>query len=157
MDILRLQQGTHSFVDFSLDMMGKNNLLASTDSFLNDELLQDMLKADMDCNLARECHQENLTSIISLRDWLNEVKRLDECKQQRMEEIEHTLARINVRSNTSHSTLPCTPFANANTNSAAGPNVFTPIHKLLDAERQLLSANSGCYKCCKSWAGHVGA
>ncbi|KAF9495924.1 hypothetical protein BDN71DRAFT_1430605 [Pleurotus eryngii] len=56
MDMLHLQQGTHSFVDFSLDVMGKNNLLAGTDSFLNNELLQDTLEVNMNCDLTCECH-----------------------------------------------------------------------------------------------------
>ncbi|KAF9490447.1 hypothetical protein BDN71DRAFT_1511260 [Pleurotus eryngii] len=92
MDVLCLQQGLRSFIEFSLDMMGHNNLLAGTDSFFNDEALCDTMDANMDRELARECNRENVTSIASFWDWLDEVKHLDERKWQRMEEIERTLA-----------------------------------------------------------------
>ncbi|KAF9491940.1 hypothetical protein BDN71DRAFT_1345166, partial [Pleurotus eryngii] len=161
MDVLRLQQGSRSFVEFSLDMMGRNNLLAGTDSFFNDEALRDTMDANMDRELARECNRENVTSIASFWDWLDEVKRLDERKQQRMEEIERTLARINAKSNNNRATNTVTrpPFQPRNTGAPDGANTgsFTPMPKLTDNERALLSANGGCYKCRKFWAGHVGA
>ncbi|KAF9487228.1 hypothetical protein BDN71DRAFT_1437006 [Pleurotus eryngii] len=151
MDVLRLQQGSRSFVEFSLDMMGRNNLLAGTDSFFNDEALRDTMDANMDRELARECNRENVTSIASFRDWLDEVKRLDERKRQRMEEIERTLARINAKSNNNRTTSTVTrpPFQPRNTNAPVGTNTgsFTPLPKLTDDERALLSANGGCYKC----------
>ncbi|KAF9489768.1 hypothetical protein BDN71DRAFT_1435181, partial [Pleurotus eryngii] len=151
MDVLRLQQGSRSFVEFSLDMMGRNNLLAGTDSFFNDEALRDTMDANMDRELARECNRENVTSITSFRDWLDEVKRLDERKRQRMEEIERTLARINAKSNNNRATSTVTrpPFQPRNTNAPVGTNTgsFTPMPKLTDDERALLSANGGCYKC----------
>ncbi|KAF9487084.1 hypothetical protein BDN71DRAFT_1437114 [Pleurotus eryngii] len=97
MDMLRIQQGSRTFVDFSLEMMGRNNLLAGTDSFLNDELLRDMLEANMDRELARECNREALSSLSSFRDWLDEVKHVDECHRQRLEEISCEVNRLNSR------------------------------------------------------------
>ncbi|KAF9488332.1 hypothetical protein BDN71DRAFT_1403415 [Pleurotus eryngii] len=65
MDVLHIQQGSRTFMDFSLKMMGRNNLLAGTDSFLNDKLLQNMLKANMDRELACECNREALSLLSS--------------------------------------------------------------------------------------------
>ncbi|KAF9493805.1 hypothetical protein BDN71DRAFT_1432268 [Pleurotus eryngii] len=152
MDVLRLQQGSRSFVEFSLDMMSRNNLPTGTDSFFNDEALHDTMDANMDRELARECNRENVTSIASFRDWLDEVKRLDERKRQRMEEIERTLARINAKSNNNraNSSASRPPFQPRNTNAPNATNMgmFTPMPKLTDDERALLSVNGGCYKCC---------
>ncbi|KAF9494565.1 hypothetical protein BDN71DRAFT_1507547 [Pleurotus eryngii] len=56
MDVLCLQQGLRFFVEFSLNMIGHNNLLAGTDSFFNDKALCDTMDANMDCKLTRECN-----------------------------------------------------------------------------------------------------
>lgn len=59
MSVLRLKQGSRPFMDFALDAMGRNNLLAGTDSFMNDDFLRDTIEAGMDPDLAAECHREN--------------------------------------------------------------------------------------------------
>ncbi|KAF4590949.1 hypothetical protein EYR40_009546 [Pleurotus pulmonarius] len=46
MEILRLRQNSKPFIDFAFEVMGKNNLLAGTDSFLNDDFLRETLEAD---------------------------------------------------------------------------------------------------------------
>ncbi|KAF9493970.1 hypothetical protein BDN71DRAFT_1393982 [Pleurotus eryngii] len=79
MDVLCVQQGSKSFIDFFLDLMSKNNLLAGTDSSLNNELLHDTLKANMDWKLAHELNRENTNSVMLFCDWLDEVKQIDEC------------------------------------------------------------------------------
>lgn len=158
MDVLRIQQGSKSFIDFSLELMGKNNLLAGTDSFFNDELVRDTLEANMDRELARELNRDNTNSIVGFRDWLDEVKRIDERRRLRLKEIEDTIARISLRSTaTRNAARP--PFTSRTNTSTAptGSTTFTPIPKLLPEERALLTANGGCYKCRKFWAGHVGA
>ncbi|KAF9495683.1 hypothetical protein BDN71DRAFT_1390877, partial [Pleurotus eryngii] len=157
MDVLRLQQCSRSFVEYSLDVMGKNNLLAGTDSFFNDEFLRDTLEANMDCKLARKCNRENTNAIISFRDWLDEVKHLNKKKRQRMEEIERTLAKINARmvANCSQGRPPLQP-RNGTTSSTNDPTT-SRLPKLEDSERQLLSTNGGCFKCRRFWAGHLGA
>ncbi|KAF9499019.1 hypothetical protein BDN71DRAFT_1428368 [Pleurotus eryngii] len=147
MDVLWLQQGSRLFVEYSLDVMGKNNLLAGTDSFFNDEFLRDTLEANMDRELARECNCENTNTIVSFRDWLDEVKRLDEKKHQRMEEIECTLAKINacMVANRSQGRPPLQPH-NGMTSSMNDQTTLR-LPKLEDSECQLLSANGGCFKC----------
>ncbi|KAF9501051.1 hypothetical protein BDN71DRAFT_1426716 [Pleurotus eryngii] len=102
--------------------------------FLNDELLHNTLEANMDRELAQECNHENLVSIISLRDWLDEVKHLDKRKHQCVEEI--TCSHINFRPTTA-TRLPV-PGAAV---SSALSSTFVPISKLLQTEHKLLSAN----------------
>ncbi|KAF9500591.1 hypothetical protein BDN71DRAFT_1502237 [Pleurotus eryngii] len=158
MDVLRIQQGSRSFVDFSLDLMGKNNLLASTDSFFNDDLVWDILEANMDQELAHELNHDNTNSIMGFRDWLDKVKQIDKHQHLHLKEIEDTIARISLRSTATCNT-GCPSFTSC-TNATiplVGSTTFTLIPKLLPEERALLTANGRCYKCCKFWAGHVSA
>ncbi|KAF9496909.1 hypothetical protein BDN71DRAFT_1547810 [Pleurotus eryngii] len=135
MDVLHIQQNSKSFVKFSLEMMGKNNLLARTDSFLNDELLRDTLEVNMDRELAQECNCENLVLIISLCDWLDKVKHLDESKYQCLEEI--TCSHINF----CPTTATCLPVPGAAASSALS-STFVPIPKLLQTKLGVLNAGS---------------
>ncbi|KAF4597020.1 hypothetical protein EYR40_007470 [Pleurotus pulmonarius] len=97
MAVLRLKQGSRPFMDFALDAMGRNNLLAGTTSFMNDDFLRDAIEAGMEPDLAAECHRENTNSITDFRPWLDEVKRLDERRRQRFDEIAKEFARLNIR------------------------------------------------------------
>ncbi|KAF4591255.1 hypothetical protein EYR40_009858 [Pleurotus pulmonarius] len=95
MSVLRLKQGSRPFMDFALDAMGRNNLLADTPSFLNDDFLRDAIEAGMEPELAQECHRENTNRLTDFRPWLDEVKRLDERRRQRFDEIAKEFARLN--------------------------------------------------------------
>ncbi|KAF9488176.1 hypothetical protein BDN71DRAFT_1436311 [Pleurotus eryngii] len=79
MEILRLHQPLSKvFIDFAFDVMGKNNLLARTDSFMNDEYMRETLEAAMEQDLSRECNREGTHLITDFQKWLDEVKHLDE-------------------------------------------------------------------------------
>ncbi|KAF9488144.1 hypothetical protein BDN71DRAFT_1436338 [Pleurotus eryngii] len=97
MAVLRLKQGSCPFMDFALDAMGCNNLLASTTSFMNDDFLHDAIKAGMDPELVIKCHRENMNTFTDFRPWLDEVKRLDKRRRQRFDEIAKEFAHFNVR------------------------------------------------------------
>ncbi|KAF4604556.1 hypothetical protein EYR40_003330 [Pleurotus pulmonarius] len=112
MDILRFRQGSKVFIDYALELMGKNNLLAGTDSFMNDEFMRETIEAGLESELSRECNREGLGEIVEFSEWLDKANK---------------------------------------------PPHLPPMPKLTEPERQLLSANGGCYKCRKFWAGHVGS
>ncbi|KAF9489965.1 hypothetical protein BDN71DRAFT_1400673 [Pleurotus eryngii] len=78
MSILRMKQGSRPFIDYTLDVMGKNNLLARTDSFMNDDFIRNAIEAGMEADLAVECHRENTNSVVAFKAWMDEVKHLDE-------------------------------------------------------------------------------
>lgn len=160
MSVLRLKQGPRPFMDFALDLMGKNNLLAGTSSFLNDNFVRDAIEAGMEPDLAAECHRENTNCFMDFRPWLDEVKRLDERRRQRFDEIAKEFARLNLRT-----TVPGHAGARAPLRSSAnqaGGNItgssptFVPIPKLLPEEQKLLSDNGGCFKCRRFFANHIG-
>ncbi|KAF9492204.1 hypothetical protein BDN71DRAFT_1509674 [Pleurotus eryngii] len=162
MAVLRLKQGSRPFMDFALDAMGRNNLLAGTASFMNDDFLQDAIEAGMDPELAVECHRENTNTIMNFRPWLDEVKRLDEQRRQRFEEIAKEFARLNIRT-TVPGRVPFKMAGVVNTTKPAAPQAsssqtssFIPIPKLTEEERVLLKENGGCFKCRRFFAGHIG-
>lgn len=156
MEILRLRQpSAKPFMDFALELMGKNNLLAGTDSFMNDEYMRETLEAAMEQELSRECNRENTSSIEDFQNWLNEVKRIDERRRARLDELAREIAKMTIKT----PVTTRTPFQRASAAQVPAPSAkpFVPIPKLLQSERELLSANGGCYKCRRFWANHIGA
>ncbi|KAF4602635.1 hypothetical protein EYR40_005850 [Pleurotus pulmonarius] len=156
MEILRLRQpGSKPFIDFAFEVMGKNNLLAGTDSFMNDDYMRETLEAAMEQDLSRECNREGTHLITDFQAWLDEVKRLDERRHARLEELTREIAKMSIRPTAGSSTR--TPFTRSAQTPASSVRTLTPMPKLTDVERQLLSSNGGCFKCRKFWANHIGA
>ncbi|KAG9224343.1 hypothetical protein CCMSSC00406_0004842 [Pleurotus cornucopiae] len=162
MAVLRLKQGSRPFMDFALELMGKNNLLAGTTSFMNDDFIRDAIEAGMEPDLAQECHRENTNRLSEFRPWLDEVKHLDERRRQRFEKIAKEFARLNIRgsgagsSAYAKSTSRQSSIAGAAKGGLSAQQTFVPIPKLLEEERKLLAANGGCFKCRRFFAGHIG-
>ncbi|KAJ8694825.1 hypothetical protein PTI98_007470 [Pleurotus ostreatus] len=163
MSILRMKQGLRPFIDYALDVMGKNNLLAGTDSFMNNDFIRDAIEAGMEADLAVECHRENTNSVVAFKGWMDEVKRLDEKRRQRLEEIVKEFARLSVKPNAGGGSgtnrAPLKTFAAAKPSNAvshSSSSTFVPIPKLLDEERKLLQNNGGCFKCRRFWTNHIG-
>ncbi|KAF9487602.1 hypothetical protein BDN71DRAFT_1513801 [Pleurotus eryngii] len=162
MAVLRLKQGSRPFMDFALDTMARNNLLASTVSFMNNDFLRDAIEAGMDPELAQECHRENTNRLTKFRAWLDEVKRLDERRRQRFNKIAKEFARLSIRTTVPGRVPPkMAAFAkltasSSSSSSSTTQSMFVPIPKLTDAERCLLQENGGCYKCRRFFAGHIG-
>ncbi|KAF4600042.1 hypothetical protein EYR40_007148 [Pleurotus pulmonarius] len=110
MEILRLRQpASKPFIDFAFEVMGKNNLLAGTDSFMNDDYMWETLEAAMEQDLSRECNREGVQLITDFQAWLDEVKRLDERRRARLEELTREIAKMSMRSNPGVATH--TPFS----------------------------------------------
>ncbi|KAF9489366.1 hypothetical protein BDN71DRAFT_1512170 [Pleurotus eryngii] len=132
MAVLHLKQGSQPFMDFALDAMGRNNLLADTLSFLNDDFLHDAIEAGME-------------------------------PEQRFDEIAKEFAHLNVRTTVPAHIPPKMAAFNARSSSSASASssssaqgAFVPIPKLLESERTLLQEHSGCYKCQRFYARHIG-
>lgn len=159
LEILRLRQpNAKPFFDFALEVMGKNNFLADTDSFMNDEYMREVLEAAMEQELSRECNRENAPQIADFQEWLETVRRIDERRRARIEELTRELAKMNIRS----APATRTPFQRGTGSlPSASPTTSRPqlsaMPKLQDGERKLLSDNGGCFKCRRFWANHVAA
>ncbi|KAF9493288.1 hypothetical protein BDN71DRAFT_1432637 [Pleurotus eryngii] len=155
MEILCMcQLNTKPFMDFALEIMGKNNPPAGTNSFMNDDYMCETLEAAMEQELSRECNHENTASIEDFQCWLNEVKRIDEQHCARLDELTWEIAKMSIQS----PVATRTPFqcSTANQVLTSSTKTFIPIPKLLQSECDLLSANGGCYKCRHFWANHIG-
>ncbi|KAF9495630.1 hypothetical protein BDN71DRAFT_1506565 [Pleurotus eryngii] len=74
MAILRMKQDSKPFSNFILDIMRRNNLLAGTNSFMNDDFIQNTIEAGMDVELTTECHHKNTNSITTFKAWMDETK-----------------------------------------------------------------------------------
>ncbi|KAF9502274.1 hypothetical protein BDN71DRAFT_1425974 [Pleurotus eryngii] len=111
MDILRFRQATSKpFIDFALELMGRNNLLAGTDSFMDDDFMRETIEAGMEQELSRECNRENTNQIKDFQRWLDEVKRIDECRCARLEELAREFAKLSTTSAAQPSCLQLDTF-----------------------------------------------
>ncbi|KAF9489751.1 hypothetical protein BDN71DRAFT_1511847 [Pleurotus eryngii] len=153
MDILRFHQNFKIFIDYAFKVMGKNNLLAGTDSFMNNEFMHETIKARMESELSRECSHGGLGQVESFKTWLDEVKHINKHCQQQFEEMSAAIAKLAIKP----AATTRTPFIHHGT-PMTNPHTMntTPMPKLTESECQLLSSNSSCYKCRKFWAGHIG-
>ncbi|KAF9499553.1 hypothetical protein BDN71DRAFT_1502895 [Pleurotus eryngii] len=107
MNVLQLQQGSRVFINFSLELMAKNNLLVGIDSFFNDKLVHNTLEANMERELAQELNHENTNTVLTFWNWLDEVKHINERCRLCPKEIEDTIACISLRSMGSCPTATC--------------------------------------------------
>ncbi|KAF9494826.1 hypothetical protein BDN71DRAFT_1431456 [Pleurotus eryngii] len=141
MEILRMHQpSTKPFFDFALEVMGRNNLLAGTDSFMNDEYMRETLEATMEQELSRECNLDNVSQLSDFQEWIDTVRHIDERHHACLEELTREIAKMNIRS----APTTQTPFQHASTTSntsATSTGQTTPMPKLLQEECQLLSEN----------------
>ncbi|KAF4605735.1 hypothetical protein EYR40_004524 [Pleurotus pulmonarius] len=157
MDILRYRQPTSKpFIDFAFELMGKNNLLAGTDSFMNDDFMRETIEAGMEQELSCECNREGTNQIVEFQAWLDEVKRLDERRRACLKEVARKFAKLSVRQAPATRT-PLSRTGAAPSNTTSSTRSSTPMPKLTDVEHQLLQDNGGCFQCRKFWAGHIGA
>ncbi|KAF9492178.1 hypothetical protein BDN71DRAFT_1509649 [Pleurotus eryngii] len=78
MDILCFWQNSKVFIDYMFELMGKNNLLAGTDSFMNNDYMQETIEAGMESKFSWECNCEGIGHIKPFKNWLDEVKHINE-------------------------------------------------------------------------------
>src|SRR5277367_4221620 len=139
------------FWDWAQDVRALNLVLKGTTSHLDDTSLRNQLEAGLETSLRAECARDDLYKVTVLKDWMERVKKVDErlnFERKRYREIfmEESALRSAKRPFSSSSRA-----ANVSTNSSSSSsNVkrpFSRLPKLLDSEKDLLSANAGCFKC----------
>ncbi|KAF9498447.1 hypothetical protein BDN71DRAFT_1428742 [Pleurotus eryngii] len=166
MSILHMKQGSQPFINFILDVMGKNNLLAGMTSFISDNFICNAIEAGIEPDLATECHWENVNCFEVFKAWMDEVKRLDKKQCQHFEEIAKEFVCLNIKvpaNNNSGGQAPFRTFtatkpsnAASSSSSSSSGSTFIPIPKLTADECKLLQNNGGCFKCCRFWMNHIG-
>ncbi|KAF9494847.1 hypothetical protein BDN71DRAFT_1392671, partial [Pleurotus eryngii] len=156
MEILRMQQpSSKPFFDFALEVMGKNNL-AGTDSFMNDDYMHKTLEATMEQELSQECNCKNTPQLSDFQEWLDVIRCIDKHCCAHLEELTREIVKMNIHPAPTTRT-PFQRLPTSNSTSTPLTNQTTPMPKLLQEERQLLSENGSCYKCHHFWVNHVAA
>jgi hypothetical protein len=151
-------QNNSSFRDFAVRVQGKNSLLLGTDSHLSDDKLRHRIEAGINDRLSKRCKAEKVNKVIDFKEWLAEVKRVDDGLQDDRREWE-AMAR-NTREASRKNNVFAEPSRRYNTQPQPPSNNATIrilLPKLTDSERTLLSSNEGCFKCRTFFADHRSA
>lgn len=159
-ELLAMMQGTKTFWDYAIAVQAKNSLLVGVELHLPEDKLRHRLEAGMEERLAKKCDAEKLEKVLEFKDWLDEVKRVDEelrTDRAKFEAIAKS-ARDTGRHNNNTLSEPSRCY---NTLSSAPASTSTAarltLSKLTDSEHKLLWDNSGCLKCRRFFQSHVSA
>jgi hypothetical protein len=157
-ELLCMSQETSTFWHFAVRAQAKNSLLDNTASHLNEEKLRHQLEAGMNARLAKKCIAEKINKIGNFREWLSEVKRVDDGLADDRKEWE-AFTKAGRNSNRKGNPLG-EPSRRYNTGSTATTSNNTGrvvLPKLTENERKLLSSNGGCFKCRNFFVDHRSA
>jgi hypothetical protein len=154
-ELLGMTQNDMSFWDFAIQVQSKNSLLRNTPSHLDKDSLRHRIESGMAQKLALRCRLEKSSKTEVFKDWLTEVKRVDDLIRAERADFE-ALAKATRDAGRRNSTLT-EPSRRANTSnntpsSSASARVSLP--KLSDVERKLLFDNEGCLKCRRVFVSH---
>lgn len=148
------------FWDFALDVRTLNIVLHGTASHLSEAALCNLLETSMDSSLQMECTCEELSKIVTLKEWIEQVRKIDEhLRIERKRYCKIFAEESNLRAS-KHPTLgtSCTPNISINntttSSSSSTQKPFICLPKLTDAEKDLLCAHARCFECQRFNAGH---
>jgi hypothetical protein len=127
------------------------------DSHLSDDKLRHRIKAGINNHLSKRCKAEKVNKVIDFKEWLAEVKCVDDSLQDDHHEWEAMTQ--NTRETSHKNNVFVEPSCQYNTQSQPLPNNFTPriLPKLTDLECTLLSSNNGYFKCRTFFVDHCSA
>jgi hypothetical protein len=77
-ELLAMTQGNQSFWNFQVAVKAKNSLLYGTDSYLTEDKLHHRIEVTLEPILAQKCDNKKVQKVIGFREWLTEVKRMDD-------------------------------------------------------------------------------
>jgi len=144
-----MTQRNETFWDFAIRLQAKNSLLVNTASHLNVDGLHHRLEAGMSEDLALRCVNKKISRAGTLKQWITDVKRIDDLMRAERKEFE-TIAKQTREMNRRNNLL--TEVSNRTNTSGEGR---ARLPRLTDSERALLQNNEGCFKCRKFFAGHL--
>jgi hypothetical protein len=152
-ELLGMLQHSSSFCDYTVRVQARNSLLVATDSHLPDEKLRHQLEAGMNERLSKRCKTEKVNKVVKFRDWLAEVKRVDDALQD--DRCEWEAMSKNNRDNGRKTNILAEPSRRYNTQyPSTSTTTCILLPKLTESERKLLSDNDGCFKCRTFFADH---
>jgi hypothetical protein len=140
--------------DFAIQVQAKNSLLQNTPSYLATKSLRHRIKSGMTQKLALHCRLEKLSKTEVFKDWLPEVKHVDDLVHAERVDFEmlakatrDTGCRTNALAEPSH----CVNTNNNVTSTSTSTRVN--LLKLTDVKRRLYD-NDGCLKCRRVFVMH---
>ncbi|KAG2738432.1 hypothetical protein P692DRAFT_20709328, partial [Suillus brevipes Sb2] len=148
--VLGSHQGTRPFYEWALDLQNQNALLYGNPSHLSDTQLRSQLEANVCDELTIRVLRAKLADSLTLKEWIEEVKHLDDERLEDLashrkiaEEIHKTSKRNPVSTNKSSS-------SSSKTYNSSSPR----LGSLTETERALLMKHKGCFKCRKFYVLH---
>ncbi|KIM73216.1 hypothetical protein PILCRDRAFT_15406 [Piloderma croceum F 1598] len=154
-ELLAMQQGSNSFWDFTGQVQSKNALLRDTDSYLDKDQLRHRIESGMNPKLMLCCRHEKSNKVVAFKEWLVDVKRVDDLLCADRAELE-ALQKVQ-RDSTRRSNTLSEPSRNINVSASSSSAPRDKLARLTDAERCLLFDNEGCLKCRKVFVPHRSA
>ena len=87
-ELLGMTQKDESFWDFAIQVQTKNALLRNTPSYLDKEKLRHRIESGMSQKLALRCRLEKTSKIEEFKEWITEIKRVDDLIRAERTEFE---------------------------------------------------------------------
>lgn len=150
--VLGSQQGTQPFYEWALELQNQNALLYGNAAHLSEAQLRNQLKANICDGLTTHIFRARLATTLSLKEWIKEVKHLDDkCLEDIAchRKIAEDLFKSSRCSQSQPTRTPYTP-RNATTSLSSSSR----LGPLTPTERTLLMEHNGCFKCRKFYVGH---
>lgn len=149
--ILGMRQGSTPFRDWAIEIQSLNAILTGLPSHLSSDAIRDHLTVNMTRNLVEHFDSLYPTDITVFAEWITALSRLDETlthEQCRLVAAAQAAAQTAVRQErTQRNTTTATQRTAAAGGTSTSGGTRTKCPSLLESEKALLRANSGCFKC----------
>ncbi|KAG2352244.1 hypothetical protein BDR07DRAFT_1498820 [Suillus spraguei] len=154
--LLGCVQGQRPFSKWAVDIKTQNTLLHGTASHLTDLNILYHLESHMNTDLAAAYHAEGVKEK-DLCKWINIVHLLDKKRLHYNNRLDSAFHAERIHNSTYKKPEGRMVFRPNNASANKTTRNFICLPMLMDAERQFLRENDGCYKCREPFAGHTSA
>jgi hypothetical protein len=146
--VLGSHQGNCLFYKWALELQNQNALLYGKTAHLDDTQLQNQLEANICDELTIPVLRANLADGLTLKDWIEEVKHLDE---KCLEDLAaHKKIAEDLYKSSKHNA-----YTNKTTSSSSKTYTSSSrLGPLTEPEHALLMKHRGCFKCRKFYVSH---
>ena len=158
-DILSSKLSSYKgFQDWARAQVVNNCVLRGTTSHFTNESLRNTLEANMGSDLRLLAKEARASEKVTLKDWIElmetiDAKRRKDLKRQRDYADEAIRNASSKRQQTSGGRA-VRPFGSTSLQQNTNPSTTTRCPRLTDAEKDLLSAHRGCFKCRRFYQSH---
>ncbi|KAG0699569.1 hypothetical protein DFH29DRAFT_808912 [Suillus ampliporus] len=148
--VLGLQQGSRAFYEWALDLQNLNTLLYGNPTHLSDVQLRNQLEANICNELTVPVLRAKLADDLTLKEWIEEVKHLDD------EHLEDLASQRKIAEEIHRSSKRSTSTTNKTSSSSSKMynTSSSRLGSLTETERALLMKHKGCFKCRKFYVSH---